>query len=162
MTGVKVCGCEDKRWHNTGIHLCDAEGADDQEQRVLGHDARLLVGRRAVPARGQSPGLADPAGREFGGLHPQRPSRVRKCVIEDNVCACPPGAEAGGPTGRRILWFSTGRGSVDLNWIAGNREDKARFGGVAATDQNVGETILFEAASGSPTTARWPPPAAKA
>ena len=47
------------------------------------------------------------------------------------MCACPPGAEAGGPTGRRIIWFSTGRGSVDLNWIAGNREDKARFGGVA-------------------------------
>ena len=70
--------------------------------------------------------------------------RVRKCVFEDNVCACPPGAEAGGPTGRRIIWFSTGRGSVDQNWIAGNREDKARFGGIAATDQNVGEMILFE------------------
>ena len=48
------------------------------------------------------------------------------------MCAPVHRAEAGGPTGRRILWFSTGRGSVDLNWIAGNREDKARFGGVAA------------------------------
>ena len=43
--------------------------------------------------------------------------------------------------------FSTGRGSVDLNWIAGNREDKARFGDVAGEprSQNAGETILFEA-----------------
>jgi hypothetical protein len=70
--------------------------------------------------------------------------RVRHCVFQENICACPPGAEGGGPTGRRILWFSTGRGSVDQNWVAGNREDKARFGGIAATDQNVGEMILFE------------------
>ena len=74
-----------------------------------------------------------------------RNETLRKCIVEDNVCACPPGAQGGGPTGRRILWFSTGRGSVDLNWIAGNREDRARFGGVAGTDQNVGEMISFEA-----------------
>ena len=74
-----------------------------------------------------------------------RNDTVRQCIVEDNVCACPPGTEAGGPTGRRLLWFSTGRGSVDLNWIADNREDRARFGGVAGTDQNVGEMILFEA-----------------
>lgn len=53
--------------------------------------------------------------------------------------------QAGGPTGRRLIWLSTGRGSVMRNWIADNREDRARFGGVAGTDQNVGEMILFEA-----------------
>ena len=44
-----------------------------------------------------------------------------------------------------MIWLSTGHGSVDHNWIADNREDRARFGGVAGTDQNVGEMILFEA-----------------
>ena len=52
-----------------------------------------------------------------------------------------------------MIWLSTGRGSVDLNWIANNAPGPsvfaagapAGFGGVAGTDQNVGETILFEA-----------------
>lgn len=44
-----------------------------------------------------------------------------------------------------MIWLSTGHGSVDHNWIADNREERARFGGVAGTDQNVGEMILFEA-----------------
>jgi hypothetical protein len=40
-----------------------------------------------------------------------RNETVRGCVIEDNVFACPTGAKAGGPTGRRLIWLSTGRGS---------------------------------------------------
>ena len=44
-----------------------------------------------------------------------------------------------------MIWLSTGHGSVNHNWIADNKEDRARFGGVAGTDQNVGEMILFEA-----------------
>ena len=82
---------------------------------------------------------------------------IEECVVEGNRVACPPGAGAGGPTTRRMLWFSTGRGSVTHNWIADNGVSapagpgasvgagQARFGGVAGTDQNVGETILFEA-----------------
>jgi hypothetical protein len=82
---------------------------------------------------------------------------IEECVIEGNRVACPPGAGAGGPTTRRMLWFSTGRGSVTHNWIAENGVSapagpgatagagQARFGGVAGTDQNVGETILLEA-----------------
>ncbi len=68
----------------------------------------------------------------------------------------PPSAQAGGPTARRLLWFSTGHGSITNNWISANGAGfppdsseptdlaQARFGGVAGTDQNVGETILFE------------------
>jgi hypothetical protein len=75
---------------------------------------------------------------------------IEHCVVERNVVASPPGAGAGGPTARRLLWFSTGHGSVVQNWIAYNgvesagQSGQARFGGVAGTDQNVGETILFE------------------
>jgi len=82
---------------------------------------------------------------------------MEECIIENNVVNSPPGAEAGGPQARRLIWVSTGRGSVTKNWFSGNgvAESKGpgsimgagpmRFGGVAGTDQNVGEMILFEA-----------------
>jgi hypothetical protein len=82
---------------------------------------------------------------------------IEECIIEGNRVASPPGAGAGGPTTRRMIWLSTGHGSVTHNWIAGNGVKAAagpgapigagqpRFGGVAGTDQNVGETILLEA-----------------
>jgi len=56
----------------------------------------------------------------------------------------------------RMIWLSTGRGSVCHNWLAGNGVGKdvgvgsgqtagqARFGAVAGNGQNVGEMILFE------------------
>lgn len=81
---------------------------------------------------------------------------LERCVIEGNRVGSPPGAEAGGPTARRLIWVSTGRGSITHNWLASNGvvpaagpgaevgADQARFGGVAGTDQNVGEMILFE------------------
>jgi hypothetical protein len=75
---------------------------------------------------------------------------IERCVIEGNVVASPAGAEAGGPTARRLIWLSTGHGSISHNWLAGNGVEaqgaagQARFGGVAGTDQNVGEMILFE------------------
>jgi len=81
---------------------------------------------------------------------------LERCVIEGNRVGSPPGAEAGGPTGRRLIWVSTGRGSISHNWFADNGvvpaagpgaevgADQARFGGVAGSDQNVGEMILFE------------------
>ncbi|MBC7326842.1 right-handed parallel beta-helix repeat-containing protein [bacterium] len=64
-----------------------------------------------------------------------------QCVIEKNTLICPP---AGGPTSARLIWISTGRGSVDDNYIAYNRAENPRFGDIAGTDQNVGEMILLE------------------
>jgi hypothetical protein len=53
-------------------------------------------------------------------------------------------APGGGPTARRLLWASTGQGgSVSENYVGDNHGETV-FGGVAGTDQNVGETILFE------------------
>ncbi len=86
-----------------------------------------------------------------------RNEMVEECIIEGNRVASPPGALAGGPTNHRLIWISTGRGSVTHNWIARNGvtppagpgapvgAGQPRFGGVAGTDQNVGEMILFEA-----------------
>jgi hypothetical protein len=95
--------------------------------------------------------------RNADGTIEGRNEVIEECIIEGNRVASPPGAQAGGPVTRRMLWFSTGRGSVTHNWIANNGvsesagpgasmgSGQARFGGVAGTDQNVGETILFEA-----------------
>ena len=78
------------------------------------------------------------------------PSRSRSASSRGISWYVAPGAEAGGPTARRVLWFSTGHGSITHNCIADNGvEDdlsgrrspvagQARFGGVAGTDQNVG------------------------
>ncbi len=68
---------------------------------------------------------------------------LRETIIEDNLLVSP--YPAGGPTQRRMIWVSTGAGSVDHNYFARNRSEGQQFGGVAGTDQNVGEMILFEA-----------------
>ena len=85
-----------------------------------------------------------------------RTEPIEQCIIEGIYIQTPPGAEAGGPTTRRLLWFSTGHGSVAHNYIGSNgvaggkshsavlNQGEPRFGGVAGTDQNVGEMILFE------------------
>jgi hypothetical protein len=140
-----VRGCEGKQGENCGLRVFHADGAVVTNNELWGRAPLFLSGVR----RSQFVANRLVAQTLWGGNSEAyilgRNDTVRQCIVEDNVCACPPGAEAGGPTGRRLLWFSTGRGSVDLNWIANNREDRARFGGVAGTDQNVGEMILFEA-----------------
>jgi len=69
-------------------------------------------------------------------------SSIRECIIADNVFSAP--EAAGGPGVRRMIWVSSGRGSVDHNCFAGNRTDRARYAGVAGTEENVGETIMPE------------------
>lgn len=70
-----------------------------------------------------------------------RTEPLSQCVIERNIVLCPPG---GGPTSARLIWLSTGGGSVNDNYIAYNRGENPRFGDIAGTDQNVGETVLLE------------------
>lgn len=69
-------------------------------------------------------------------------SSMRECFIADNVISAP--EAAGGPGVRRMIWVSSGRGSVDHNCFLRNRTDRARFAGVAGTEENVGETIMPE------------------
>jgi hypothetical protein len=83
-----------------------------------------------------------------------RTEPIEECVIIGNTVLSPGRASAGGPTARRLLWFSTGHGSITHNVIYHNNTERtegtdaiagqSRFGGVAGTDQNVGEMILFE------------------
>jgi hypothetical protein len=142
---VTVRDCEGKRGENCGIRLFHAEEAVVRENELWGRAPIFMSGiRRSVVADNWLVSVTRWGGNAEAYIL-GRNETVRKCIIENNTFACPPGAEGGGPTGRRLIWLSTGRGSVDLNWIAGNREDRARFGGVAGTDQNVGEMILFEA-----------------
>ncbi len=74
-----------------------------------------------------------------------RRKQVNETVIAHNVIVSP--KQAGGATCQRILWVATGQGSVCDNYIAHN-EARARFGGVACCDQNVGESFLFETGNG--------------
>ena len=142
---VKICGCEGKQAENCGVRLFHADGAVVADSEIWGRTPLYFSGIQQCRFTSNRLVSLTLWGGNSEAMIQSRKDVVRECIVENNVCASPPGAEAGGPTGRRMLWFSTGRGSVDRNWIAGNREDRARFGGVAGTDQNVGEMILFEA-----------------
>lgn len=157
---VRVVDIEGKHGENCGVRLENVAGAVVRDCELWGRAPLFLAGafdcdfsnNRLVPLT------------RFGGNAEAvilgRCERIERCVIEGNRIASPPGAECGGPTGRRLLWFSTGRGSIVHNYIADNGVEppagaaargagggagQARFGGVAGTDQNVGEMILFEA-----------------
>ncbi len=79
--------------------------------------------------------------RNATGAIQGRTEPLSQCVIENNTVICPPG---GGPTSERLIWVSTGKGSVNDNYIAYNKAENPRFGGIAGMDQNVGEMILLE------------------
>lgn len=154
---VRVTDVEGKHRENCAVRVEDAVGCSVIESELWGRTPLFLsgayrstfAGNRLVPVT------------RFGGNSEavilSRCERLEECIIEKNLITSPPGAEAGGPTGRRMIWISTGRGSVVHNWIAGNGVEAPttpgadvgagpmRFGGVAGTDQNVGEMILFEA-----------------
>jgi len=145
VEGVVVRDAQGKQAENCGIRLYNAEYAVVRESELWGRAPLFLSGVRQCQFLSNRLVSVTLWGGNSEAYILGRNDTLRECIIEDNVCACPPGAEAGGPTGRRLIWVSTGHGSVDCNWMANNREDKARFGGVGGTDQNVGEMILFEA-----------------
>ena len=147
---VRVADCEGKQGENCGLYVRNLRGGSIRENELWGRTPLFLSGvRQTVFANNRLVSVT-----RFGGNSEAailgRTEPVEECVIENNVVASPPGAEAGGPTARRLIWLSTGHGSVAHNWIAGNGVEatgaagQARFGGVAGTDQNVGEMILFE------------------
>jgi len=142
---VEVREVEGKQAENCAVRLFHADRAVVAECELWGRSPIFLSGvQRCRLADNRLVSVTRFGGNAEAYLQ-GRNHTVRQCLIERNTFACPPGMTAGGPTGRRLIWISTGRGSVDRNWIAENREDRARFGGVAGTDQNVGEMILFEA-----------------
>ena len=139
-----------------GVHLHFASHALVTENEIWGRAPLFFTGlRQAVITSNRLVSVT-----RFGGNAEAailgRCEVLEETIIEHNIVASPPDAAAGGPTARRLIWVSTGRGSVTHNWFADNGTDEpsgpgattgtgpARFAGVAGTDQNVGEMILFE------------------
>lgn len=147
---VRVIGCEGKQAENSAVHVRNLRGGSVRDSELWGRTPLFLSGaRQSVFANNRLVSVT-----RFGGNSEAailgRTEPLEECVIENNTVASPPGAESGGPTARRLIWLSTGHGSVAHNWLANNGVERAgaagqaRFGGVAGTDQNVGEMILFE------------------
>jgi hypothetical protein len=153
---VRVADCEGKQGENCGVYVRNARDGLIVGNQLWGRTPLFLSGARQMVF---SLNLLISVTR-FGGNSEAailgRTEPIEECLIERNLVAAPPGAEAGGPTARRMIWLSTGHGSISHNWLSGNGVEaplapgaatgagQARFGGVAGTDQNVGETILFE------------------
>ncbi|MBU0606358.1 MAG: hypothetical protein KKI08_00675 [Armatimonadetes bacterium] len=139
------------RGSNSGVSLVRAEGAVINSNQLEARAPLLLQGiRQCELSSNWLPPIrryGDPALAAILGSQ----DTIEECVIENNKVASPPGSEAGGPEVMRLIWLSTGHGSITRNWIAGNgvaprsQAGAMRFGGVAGREQNVGEMILFEA-----------------
>ena len=150
VTDCTVRNIEGHSGSNSGITLVRAEGAWIEGDSLEGKAPLLIQGLRRselssntlIPLRR----YGDPALAAILGSQ----DIIEECLITGNMIASPPGSEAGGPEVMRLLWFSTGHGSITHNLISGNgvaNADKAgamRFGGVGGREQNVGEMILFE------------------
>jgi len=147
---VRLIGCEGKQAENCGVFVHNLRGGSVCESELWGRTPLFLSGvRQTVFANNRLVSVTRYGGNSEAAIL-GRTEPLEECVIENNVVASPPGAESGGPTARRLIWLSTGHGSVAHNWLANNGVEsagaagQARFGGVAGTDQNVGEMILFE------------------
>ncbi|MCX7006982.1 MAG: hypothetical protein NTY53_06990, partial [Kiritimatiellaeota bacterium] len=163
VENVLVADCEGKQAENCGVQVHNAERAVVHNCELFGRTPLFISGARRSTFRGNRLVSVTRFGGNAEAAILGRCEPIEECVIEYNRIISPPGAGAGGPTARRLLWFSTGHGSIVHNWIAdngveeANKAGQARFGGVAGTDQNVGEMILFE---GNHRTAYFGPLAA--
>jgi len=145
VENVTVTGVEGKRAENRTLHLCYALRALVRGSELWGRAPIFLSGARQCIISDNRLVCQTRFGGNSEGAILGRTNVLEECIIENNVIVSPSGSEAGGPTARRMIWVSTGHGSITHNFMAHNRVERARFGGVAGTDQNVGEMILFEA-----------------
>jgi hypothetical protein len=169
VKNVRVADCEGKQAENCAIHLRYADHAIVEGNELWGRTPLFISGARQSRLKGNRLVSVTRYGGNAEAAILGRTETIEECIIEGNLVASPPGAESGGPMARRLIWLSTGHGSVTHNWLAGNGVEaplgpgaatgagQARFGGVAGTDQNVGEMILFE---GNHRTAYFGPLAA--
>lgn len=150
VENVRVMDCDGKQGENCGLFAYYVERAEIDGNELWGRAPLFIAGARQSRFSGNRLVPVTRFGGNAEAAIVGQNETVEECLIEENRFASPAGAEAGGPTSRRMLWFSTGRGSITRNWIARNAPEnpgsagQPRFGGVAGTDQNVGEMILFE------------------
>ena len=142
---------------NRGVWLVRAESATVRECEIWAGASFYLSAVRCCDLSANRLVATTRGGRNALAAILGRTDVIERCIVEDNVIASPPGAEAGGPQVMRMIWVSTGHGSVTHNLFARNAPaspaaptapagaGSARFGAVAGNDQNVGEMILFEA-----------------
>ena len=168
---VRIGGIERKRTandnllNNYGVRLSYAAYAVVRDSEIWAHSPIFLsgvrqccfIGNDLIPLTLWGYPQSGPWGGNAEGSISGLMEVIEECIIEGNRVGSPPGAEAGDATTFRLIWLSTGRGSVTHNWIAGNGvkaaagpgaaigAGQARFGGVAGTSQCTGETILLEA-----------------
>jgi hypothetical protein len=156
VSNVRVADIDGKQSENCAVRLRNVDRATVSDSELYGRAPLFLFGARRSLFKDNRLVSVTRFGGNAEAAILGRTGPIEECVIEGNRIASPPGAAAGGPTARRLLWFSTGHGSISHNYIANNGIEKpsnpdtppaaghARFGGVAGTDQNVGEMILFE------------------
>ncbi len=157
VEGVRVADCDGKQGENCAIHVRKADHGVIRKNELWGRAPLFISGARQTEFSSNRLVSVTRFGGNAEAAILGRNETFEECIVEGNLMASPPGAEAGGPTARRLIWLSTGHGSVTKNWLAYNGVEpprgpgaavgagQARFGGVAGTDQNVGEMILFEA-----------------
>ena len=148
VTGVTVADCEGKQAENCGIFLRKVRNSVVEGNELCGRTPVFLSGvRQTRISHNQLVSVTRYGGNSEAAIL-GRTEPIEECEIEGNYVASPLGAEAGGPTARRLIWLSTGHGSIVHNFLGYNGVSGSRgqpqFGGVAGTDQNVGEMILFE------------------
>ncbi len=157
----RVADLEGVQQEISAIHLFRSSGAIVRGNELYG---RVLVDLSGVKHSLIASNVLVPVlryGSHFKetaeGAIQNRNEVLEECILEHNLARAPQGAEAGAAQTRRLLWISTGRGSVTHNWFGGNSTsepgsrisgpvaDQMQFGAAAGYEnQNVGEMILFE------------------
>ena len=156
VVNVRLADCDGKQGENCGLHVRRADHCVVRGNELWGRAPIFISGAKQTEFSSNRLVSVTRFGGNAEAAILGRTETIEECTVQGNLIASPPGAEAGGGTARRLLWFSTGHGSVTHNCIAGNGVEpphgpgadvgagQARFSGVAGTDQNVGEMILFE------------------
>jgi hypothetical protein len=142
ISRVTVADAQRKEWLSCAVRLRGVDYALVRECELTGQTPLAL---EDVRQGGFTDNRLIGARRSGGGAEAAimgNQSSMRECVVADNVITAP--EAAGGPGVRRMIWVSSGRGSVDHNCFARNRTDRARYAGVAGTEENVGESIMPE------------------
>lgn len=141
LVNVEIADVDSRGGETGALYLRHVDGFSVDECKLHGRAPLFLSGARRGRVRRNS---LVPSSRYGGGAEGAilaRTEPLSQCVFVDNTVVAPVG---GGPQVRRLIWVSTGRGSVNDNLFLGNGASNPRFGGVAGTDQNVGEMILLE------------------
>lgn len=141
IENVKVLNVGGKEGENCALYIRNAKHISVLNCDLTGGCPLYLSGVRQGQFIGNKLRALSRMWYNATGAIQGRTEPLSQCVIEKNTVICPPG---GSPTAERLVWISTGRGSVNDNYIAYNRAENPRFGEIAGNDQNVGEMILLE------------------